>query len=112
MRAAAIPSSRDRLAGCFPGACDRTTVSRCRLIDFLFTSHKNAVFQDDFLVAVAGLRFPFTASTNRDRLVRLDLAQIGLSFLRKLAPHDRVAVRFEFDPWLPEPIPVHSFNGA
>src|SRR5262245_17168117 len=31
--AAAIDSSSDRLAWCLPGACDRTTVSRCRLID-------------------------------------------------------------------------------
>src|SRR4051812_26694680 len=32
MRAATIDSSRARLIGCFPWACDRTTVRRCRLM--------------------------------------------------------------------------------
>src|SRR5688572_33190045 len=40
MRAAAMPSSSDRFAGCLPGACDRTTVS-LRLI---------SVFQVDLLL--------------------------------------------------------------
>src|SRR5436309_2151787 len=103
MRAAAMLSSSDRLAGCLPGACDRTTVSRCRLIAISLGA---ATSSYQVTTGAAGGLLPHLALQDPLRLVPVGGQEVVV-LLRRQRP-GRVAGHFE------EPaaaVPVHVNRG-
>src|SRR5215813_3436256 len=91
IRAAAMLSSSDRLAGCLPGACDKTTVSRLRLMAGSLPRHQDTLFQADHVLAVPARAPP----PNGHRLIGFELLELSFGPPREVEADHAVASRVQ-----------------
>src|SRR5262245_23614226 len=128
LRAAAMLSSRDRLAGCLPAACERTTVSRFRVLgvsscragpDSQVTAiageraggsprHEQTILELNLvLLATTG-----TSAANLDLLARLQFLELYHGVAREVATDHTVPIRFQLHRGPAEPVFVHAIDRA